>query len=61
MGVDDKFEASMDKVKGSAKETYGKAANDDEKIAEGKADQVKGNMKAAGENVKDAAKDAFDK
>lgn len=61
MGASDKMEAGMDKAKGKAKEAYGKVANDDEKIVEGKLDQAKGSMKQATEEAKDNVKDAFDK
>jgi uncharacterized protein YjbJ (UPF0337 family) len=34
----------------------GKATDDDSKVAEGRADQTRANVKQAGENVKDAFK-----
>jgi uncharacterized protein YjbJ (UPF0337 family) len=52
--------AGMDKLQGKAKEAVGKVTGDDEKVAEGKADQVKGDLKHAAEKVKDAAKDLLD-
>lgn len=54
MGVADKFEAAADKLKGHAKETVGKATDNDKLVAEGKADQVKGHAKEAVEDVKDS-------
>ncbi len=42
--------------KGKLKEVAGKASGNDKLQAEGKADQVKGNLKQAGEKVKDAFK-----
>lgn len=57
MGVGDKMENAAEELGGKAKEAAGKMTNDDEKVAEGKADQVKANMKQAGENVKDAFKE----
>ncbi|GAB2552197.1 CsbD family protein [Leucobacter ruminantium] len=61
MSASDKLSAGMDKAKGKAKEALGKVTGDDEKVAEGKADQVKGDLKNAAENAKDAAKDVFDR
>lgn len=51
--------AGMDKLKGKAEEAVGKMTGDDQKVAEGKTDQAKGDVKQAGEKAKDAAKDAF--
>ncbi len=52
MGADDK----TDKLKGKAKETAGTVNGDEELRAEGKKDQTKGDIKQAGEKVKDAFK-----
>ncbi|MGO3032447.1 MAG: CsbD family protein [Microbacterium gubbeenense] len=52
--------AAADKAKGNAKEAVGKATNDDEKVAEGKADQTKGDIKSKIEDVKDNIKKALD-
>ena len=41
----------------AGKEGLGKATDNDELEAEGKTDQVKGNLKQAGDKVKDALKD----
>lgn len=60
MGASDKMSAGMDKLQGKAKEAVGKMTGDDEKVAEGKGDQAKGDIKQAAEKVKDAAKDIFD-
>jgi uncharacterized protein YjbJ (UPF0337 family) len=57
MGVGDKMENAAEKVGGKAKEAAGKMTDDEEKIAEGKADQTKADLKQAGENVKDAFKE----
>jgi uncharacterized protein YjbJ (UPF0337 family) len=62
MGTDDKFENLTDEKVGEAKETFGRATDNEDLEAEGKGDQTKANVKEAGENVKDAAdkvKDAF--
>ena len=61
MGADDKISAGMDNAKGQAKEAFGKATDNDKLVAEGKMDQAKGDLRNAGENVKDAAKDMFNK
>ncbi|WP_159500388.1 CsbD family protein [Microbacterium sp. 18062] len=56
MGAGDKIKAAADKVTGQAKEAVGKATGNDELVAEGKADQAKGHVKDATENVKDIFK-----
>jgi uncharacterized protein YjbJ (UPF0337 family) len=43
-------------AKGKLKETVGKVSGNDKLRAEGKTDQVKGNVKQAGEKLKDAFK-----
>ncbi|MGO4383055.1 CsbD family protein [Specibacter sp. RAF43] len=52
MGIGDKFEAAKDKVEGKVEELIGKATHDKSKIAEGKADQVKGTVKDKVADVK---------
>ncbi|WP_367128435.1 ATP-grasp domain-containing protein [Saccharothrix sp. HUAS TT1] len=54
MGIDDKFDAKADELKGKVKETTGRATDDRDLEAEGRGDQVKGNLKQAAEKVKDA-------
>ncbi|MBF0688294.1 MULTISPECIES: CsbD family protein [Cellulomonas] len=54
MGLDDKIRNSAQETGGKAKEALGKATGDEEREAEGKADQSSANLKQAGENVKDA-------
>lgn len=61
MGASEKMEAGMDKMKGNAKEAVGKMTDNEKLEAEGKIDQVKGDMKSAAEDAKDGVKDAFDK
>jgi uncharacterized protein YjbJ (UPF0337 family) len=56
MGASDKIENAAEDAKGKVKEGVGRATGDDEKVAEGKADQTKADIKQAGENVKDAFK-----
>lgn len=61
MSASDKLSAGMDKAKGKAEEVVGRMTGDEEKVAEGKAEQAKGDLKSAAEQAKDAAKDAFDR
>jgi len=56
MTTTDKAKNSAQQAKGKVKETAGKATGNDSLRAKGKADQTKGNLKQAGENVKDAFK-----
>ena len=56
MGLDDKIENAGEKLGGNAKEAAGKATGDERLEAEGKGDQVKSDLKNAGEKVKDAFK-----
>ena len=54
MATEDKAAHKATEVKGDIKENLGKATGDDEMEAEGKGDQAKGNLKQAGDKVKDA-------
>ena len=56
MGTDDKIENKTEELTGKAKETVGEASGDSDLQAEGQADQTKGNLKQAGEKIKDAFK-----
>jgi uncharacterized protein YjbJ (UPF0337 family) len=56
MAADDKIENKGQELKGKAKEALGDATDNKEWKAEGKADQVAGNLKNAGEKIKDAFK-----
>lgn len=56
MGLDDKIQNAAEHAAGKAKETAGKATDDEKLEAEGKGDQVKADLKDAAENVKDAFK-----
>jgi uncharacterized protein YjbJ (UPF0337 family) len=56
MAADDKIENKTEQLKGKAKETVGEATDDKDLKAEGQGDQAKGNLKQAGEKVKDAFK-----
>ena len=56
MGLDDKIGNKADELKGQAKETTGKATDDEQLEAEGRGDQAGANLKQAGEKVKDVFK-----
>jgi uncharacterized protein YjbJ (UPF0337 family) len=56
MATTDKAKNTAQQAKGKVKETVGKVSGDDKLRAEGKADQVKGDVKQAGEKLKDAFK-----
>ncbi|WP_120521936.1 CsbD family protein [Arthrobacter celericrescens] len=60
MGLDDKIRNAAEEAAGKVKEKTGQATDNEQLEAEGKSDQVKANVKQAGEKVKDAAKDATD-
>lgn len=57
MGLDDKVHNEADDLRGKAKEGVGRATDNEQLEAEGKGDQVKANLKQAGEKVKDAFRD----
>ena len=57
MGAGDKMENAAEELGGKAKEAMGRMTDDEQKIAEGKTDQTKANIKQAGEDVKDAFKE----
>ena len=57
MGTDDKIENKSEELGGKAKEAVGEASGDRDLQVEGQADQTKGNVKQAGEKIKDAFKD----
>jgi len=56
MATADKARNSAQQAKGKVKEVAGKATGNDKLQAKGKSDQMKGNLKQAGEKVKDAFK-----
>jgi uncharacterized protein YjbJ (UPF0337 family) len=58
VATDDKLRNQGQELKGKTKETIGRATDDEELEAAGRADQAKANLKQAGEKVKDAVKDA---
>jgi len=56
MATTDKAKNTAQQAKGKLKETAGKVSGNDKLRGEGKADQIKGNVKQAGEKLKDAFK-----
>lgn len=57
MGAVDKAKNKAEELAGKAKEKVGEATGDKDTEAEGHKDRAKGNLKQAGEKVKDAFKD----
>lgn len=57
MGMTDKAKNEAEIAKGKVKEGVGDATDNERMQAEGEADQASGNMKQAGEKVKDAFRD----
>ena len=56
MATEDKAAHKATEVKGKIKEGVGDATDDQELQTEGQADQAKGNIKQAGDKIKDAFK-----
>ena len=56
MATEDKAANKAKEIKGKVKEVVGEATDDDDLKAEGRTDRAKGNLKQAGEKVKDAFK-----
>ena len=56
MSATDKVKNKAQAAKGTVKEKAGKATNDRSLQAKGKADKGSGNLKQAGEKIKDAFK-----
>jgi uncharacterized protein YjbJ (UPF0337 family) len=56
MGTADKVKNNMQVAKGDLKEKAGKVANDRSMQAKGKGDKTAGNLRQAGEKLKDAVK-----
>ena len=56
MGTDDKINNKADEVVGKVKDRVGGATGDRDMQAEGQAQKSKGNLKQAGEKIKDAFK-----
>ena len=56
MGAENKAANKVTEVKGTIKKKTGQATNDTSLEAEGRAEEAKGDLKQAGEKVKDAFK-----
>ncbi len=56
MSAEDKVKNTAESGKGKVKEGLGKATGDESLEAEGRGDQAKGDLKQAGEKVKDVFK-----
>lgn len=56
MAFDDKVDHKAEELGGKVKEGLGKATDDEQLEAEGKTDQASGNLKQAGEKIKDVFK-----
>jgi uncharacterized protein YjbJ (UPF0337 family) len=56
MSATDKIKNKVDEVSGKGKQAAGAATGDESLKAEGNKDEAKGNLKNAGENIKDAIK-----
>ena len=54
MSGEDKLNNKLEELGGKAKEGLGRATDDEQLEAEGKGDQVKADLKQAGEKIKDA-------
>jgi uncharacterized protein YjbJ (UPF0337 family) len=59
MGTGDRVENSAEETKGKLKQGLGEVTDNDRLKTEGKVDETKGNLKNAGEDIKDAAKRVF--
>jgi uncharacterized protein YjbJ (UPF0337 family) len=59
MGLQDKVANRAEVLKGKAKEAAGKITGNPRLEVEGRLDQGKGNLKQAGEKVKDAGNSVF--
>jgi uncharacterized protein YjbJ (UPF0337 family) len=58
MSLEDKAKNAVETARGKAKDVAGRVTDDPDLEAEGKADQVAGHLKQAGEKVKDAVHSA---
>jgi len=56
MSAEDKAKNKIDEIGGKVKEAIGKVTGDESTENEGKGDQMKSNLKDAGEKIKDAFK-----
>ncbi|MGH3865563.1 MAG: CsbD family protein [Pseudonocardiaceae bacterium] len=56
MGLADKAKNKIEELKGKGKQAVGRATDDEDLQAEGEVDETKGNLKQAGEKIKDVFK-----
>jgi uncharacterized protein YjbJ (UPF0337 family) len=56
MSAEDKIENKVEELRGRGKEPVGRATNDPELEAEGKAERTRSNIKQVGEKIKDVFK-----
>ncbi len=56
MSLGDKISNKTEEVQGKTKQTVGEATGNDDLKAEGQRDEAKGNLKQAGEKIKDVFK-----
>lgn len=56
MGATDKLSNKAEELKGQAKQKVGEATGNEQMQGEGKLDEAKGDLKQAGEKVKDVFK-----
>ena len=61
MPTDDKMRHKAEELKGTVKEGAGRATDDERLEREGRADRTKGDLKQAGDKVKDALRGALRK
>ncbi|GLY86679.1 CsbD family protein [Actinoallomurus iriomotensis] len=57
MSAADKARNKADEIKGKVKKETGKAIDNEQMEAEGRSDEAKGDLKQAGEKIKDVFKD----
>ncbi|MGY3567470.1 CsbD family protein [Sinomonas sp. RB5] len=60
MGLEDKFDAAADKLKGKVEEAVGRVTDDRSKVVRGKVDQAKGGLKDTVADLKAHTKDSVD-
>jgi uncharacterized protein YjbJ (UPF0337 family) len=53
MSAEDKIKNKVEELRGKGKEAVGRATDDPDLEAEGRAEQATGNIKQAGEKIKD--------
>ncbi len=56
MSAEDKIKNKVEELRGKGKEAIGRATDDPDLEAEGRAEQASGNIKQAGEKIKDVFK-----